>query len=179
MSAAEMLNHIVEGMHARSVSSLPLYVKPFTTGKIIAGRKLTYMGKRKPPSEFALRRGGLIKGARESAGLSQAQLAEKLGLKSREIVSQYESGSIEQISERTCKGLIVILGLRPEDLTEDPSLFQFSDDLPTMSAEARRIARKWDSYPAHVREFIKKTMDGYDETAAAPASPKRTPKKKR
>lgn len=111
--------------------------------------------------------------------MSQAQLAEKLGLKSREIVSQYESGSIELIGERTCKGLVVVLGLRPEDLMEDPSVFQFSDELPTMSTEARRIARKWDSLPDHLRELLAKTIDEFDANSVRDRPEKSASKRSR
>lgn len=124
------------------------------------------MKPRKPPSEFAIRRGRLIRRARQDAGWSQARLAEELGVKSRELISQYESGSIEQISVMTCRALVFKLGLRPQDLAEDTSVFQFDDELPTMSTEARRVARRWDSLPEHLRKWITDTIDGLDHLEA-------------
>jgi len=122
---------------------------------------------RKPPSEFAIKRGRLIQRAREEAGLSQAQLAEKIGVTSREAVSQYESGKIGEISEKTCRALAFVLGLQPGDLAEDPSVYQFTEELPTMSAEARRIARKWDALPPQLRAWINSTISGYEVVTPA------------
>lgn len=153
---------------------LPLQVKPLTHGVPAGRRNLAYMATRRKPTEFTLARGKLIQRARDAAKLSQAQLAKQLGLKSREVVSQYESGKIHEIGERTCRGLVAILGLRPEDLLEDPTMYQFSDELPTMSTEARRVARRWDSLPEHMRKWIVQTMDGYQQVIGSRA--KRTPK---
>lgn len=119
------------------------------------------MTTRKPPTDFAIRRGRLIQRAREEAGLSQAQLAERIGVKSREVISQYESGKIEQIGERTCRALVFTLGLLPSDLAEDPSVFQMADELPPLSAEARRVARQWDALPPHVRQLMVKMIEDY------------------
>ena len=131
------------------------------------------MATRRGPTEFTRARGRLIQRARTEAKLSQAQLADKLGLDSREVISQYESGKIHEIGERTCRGLITILGLRPEDLLEDPTMYQFSDELPTMSNEARRIARKWDELPEAMRKWLVETIDG---TPPADQKSKRKPK---
>ena len=120
------------------------------------------MKPRKPPSNFAIRRGGLIRRARERAGFTQAQLATKIGLKSREAVSQYETGAIEEISPLVCRALVVELGMLPGDLAEDPRVFQFDDELPTMSTEARRMARRWDSLPENLRQWIKDTIDNHE-----------------
>jgi transcriptional regulator with XRE-family HTH domain len=139
------------------------------------------MKPRKPPSEFAIRRGRLIRRARREARWSQARLAEELGVKSRELISQYESGSIEQISVMTCRALVLKLGLRPQDLAEDTSVFQFDDELPTMSTEARRVARRWDSLPEHLRKWITDTIDGLEQLEAnkpvSDAKPKRSPRR--
>lgn len=132
-------------------------------------RKLTYMKPRKPPSEFAVRRGRLIQRARLAAGWSQARLAKEIGVKSREVVSQYESGSIEQIGVLTCRALVVKLGMLPSDLAEDPSVFQFDDELPTMSTEARRLARRFDSIPEAWQKWITDTIDKLESMPSPPA----------
>lgn len=112
------------------------------------------MGLRKPPTEFTIKRGRLIQRARKKAEFSQARLADLIGLKSREIISQYESGKIHEISERTCVGLVKVLGLRPEDLLEDPHVYQLSKDaeMEKVSNEARRAARYWDEMPEHIKQ---------------------------
>ena len=113
-------------------------------------------------------RGKLIRRARQAAGWSQDRLAAELSLKSREVISQYESGKIEEISPLTCRALVVKLGMRPQDLAEDTSVFQFDDELPTMSTEARRLARRWDALPEEVQQWIKDVIDKAEQ-APAPA----------
>ena len=134
------------------------------------------MKPRKPPSDFAVRRGGLIRRAREKAGFTQAQLATKIGLKSREAVSQYETGAIEEISPLVCRALVVELGMLPGDLAEDPRVFQFDDELPTMSTEARRLARRWDSLPESLRQWIKDTIDSHERLERTEPAPRRKPR---
>lgn len=52
-------------------------------------------------------------------------------------------------------------------------MYQFSDELPTMSNEARRIARKWDELPEAMRKWLVETIDG---TPPADQKSKRKPK---
>jgi hypothetical protein len=81
----------------------------------------------------------------------------------------------------TCRALVLKLGLRPQDLAEDTSVFQFDDELPTMSTEARRVARRWDSLPEHLRKWITDTIDGLEQLEAnkpvSDAKPKRSPRR--
>lgn len=58
------------------------------------------MAKRAKPSRAALALGKRLKECREAARLSQSQLARELGLKSREAVSQWESGKSSPENER-------------------------------------------------------------------------------
>lgn len=137
------------------------------------------MKPRKPPTEFALKRGGLIRRAREAAGWSQARLAEEIGVKSRELISQYETGQIEQISVVTCRMLVFKLGLRPQDLAEDTSVFQLQDELPNLSTEARRMARRWDALPEQLRKWITDTIDGYQQVEAHKSAAETKPRRPR
>ena len=59
--------------------------------------------------------------------------------------------------------LVAKLGLQPADLAEDTSVFQFEEELPTMSTEARRLARRWDSLPEHLRKWITETIENFEE----------------
>ena len=126
------------------------------------------MATRKPPSKFALNRGLAIKEARKQLGLSQAELAKQLGKESRESVSQYETGKIEKIDVPTCRKFVRILGLEPEQLMEDPTMFEnYSDDLPGISGQARRVARAWDGLPKGLQEFVWQQMTAFEQLKTA------------
>lgn len=119
--------------------------------------------KRKPPSAFAVRRGRLIRRARDTRKMKQDELARLLGMK-REAVSMIESGKIEKIDEARCRVLRDSLGLNPSELTEDPRMLG-EDFLPNASFEARRVGRAWDKLPAPLREYLLAQIDAYTNLA--------------
>lgn len=117
------------------------------------------MGDRKAPTEFTLRRGKLIRRARESAKLSQEALADEFG-KTRPWLSMLESGRIHQLTEGQCRIAISMLGLNPSELTQDPAMLG-GDLLPDASFQARRVARAWDELPTALQEYIWAQIEAY------------------
>lgn len=117
------------------------------------------MKARKPPTPFAIRRGRLIKGAREAAKLSPAELSELCG-KTRPWLIAVENGEIEKIPEPQCRVLITTLGLNPSEVTEDPAMLG-SDLLPEASFQARRVARAWDELPKPLQDYLWSHIESY------------------
>lgn len=117
------------------------------------------MSKRKPPSQFALRRGRLIQRARLDANIKPGDLAAELE-KTRPWVVAVENGEIEQISERDCRVLIAKLGLNPSELTEDASMLG-QDVLPEASFRARRVARAFDELPRPLQDYLWAQIEAY------------------
>lgn len=117
------------------------------------------MKNRKPPSPFAIRRGRLIRGARESAKISPAELSAACG-KTRPWLIAVENGEIEQIQESQCRVLIATLGLNPSEVTEDPAMLG-PDIVPEASFQARRVARAWDELPKPLQEYLWSHIEAY------------------
>lgn len=117
------------------------------------------MTKRKPPSTFAIRRGRLIRRAREDANISPAELSAEMK-KTRPWLIAVEKGEIEQISEAQCRVFIATLGLNPSELMEDPSMLG-PDLLPEASFQARRVARAWDELPQPLQHYLWAQIEAY------------------
>lgn len=122
----------------------------------LTASKLAYMtSKRRQKSVFAVDRGKKIRELREGRTWSQEQLRERIGLDSREAVSQYETGSIKVISLPVVRKLMTVLGMRAEELLEDPSILTDEPQgLHKISAEARRIAYVWDELPPMLQAYL-------------------------
>lgn len=125
---------------------------------------MAYMGKQKSGSVFAIRRGRLIKRAREGVKMSQGELADLLDM-TRNNLSMLESGLIEELTEARCRTLIATLGLNPSELTEDPNMLG-ADFLPEASFQARRVGRLWDSLPEPLRDYLMRQIEAYTALAA-------------
>lgn len=124
-------------------------------------RKLAYMGTR-TKTVFAINRGKKIRALRERMEFSQARFAELIGVDSREAVSQYESGTIKEISLPVVRELVKA-GMSAEDLLEDPSIFEMTEAPIKASPAARRIAYAWDDMPAALRDYIISQVDWWQE----------------
>jgi hypothetical protein len=130
-----------------------------------APRKLAYMKKRGPVSEFAVKRGKAIKAFRLNCApkLSQAGLADKLGLASREIISLYEAGWVDKIPAATLNKLIS-LGMAAAQLVRDGSELEMETvDMPTVSAAGRRIAFMWDKMPKELQDYMIEHIDSWEK----------------
>lgn len=121
------------------------------------------MPKRKPGSVFAIRRGRLMKRAREEAKMSQGELADLLGM-TRNNLSMLESGLIEEITEGRCRVLIARLGLNPSELWEEPEMLG-EDFLPEASFQARRVGRMWDSLPEALKTYLLAQITSHQQIA--------------
>lgn len=121
---------------------------------------------RPPPSPHAIARGRKIKAQRLARQWTQQQLAEFLGVKSREAVSQYESGSIEEIGRAQLLKLIEF-GIDPLDLNMESHELRADVKLTAVSSEARRVAYAWDSLPAPLREYLLHRVDSWQELVRA------------
>jgi transcriptional regulator with XRE-family HTH domain len=153
MSSAEVLNNFFEcDAHVSKRKRVYGRRQVVYSPKVNIRRKLTYMG-RAPKTLFAITRGKKIRALRDSLQYSQAKFAEMIGVESREAVSQYESGTIKEISLPVVRQLIKA-GLSAADLLEDPGLMEVSDQPLTMSAAARRVAYAWDDMPPMLRDYI-------------------------
>ena len=121
---------------------------------------------RKPPTDDDIRRGAAIKAFRIANKWTQAELAQRLNLQSREAVSQYESGggiARPALVELVRLGMsATVLRIDEADLVPDPQL-------ANVSADARRIAFAWDGLPPALQTCITAYVDAW--SAAEKASP--------
>lgn len=159
MRSASPLHDLLKIDHAPTVKMFTRDVNK-NTERVNGERKINYMAsKRKQPSAFAIRRGGLIRRARELRRMKQDELALLLGMK-REGVSMLESGKIKELTEARYRLLRDKLGLNPSELTEDAQMLG-EDFLPQSSFEARRVGRAWDKLPAPLREYLLAQIEAY------------------
>ena len=95
-----------------------------------------------------------IKDLRLVAGLTQEQLAEKIGVKKQNI-SRYESGRVEP-NIRTAKKLADALGVSLEDMAAGVS--SFSSPAPALSPDEAQLVEDYRSLNKEGREYIRQTM---------------------
>ena len=95
-----------------------------------------------------------IKDLRLVAGLTQEQLAEKIGVKKQNI-SRYESGRVEP-NIRTAKKLADALGVSLEDMAAGVS--SFSSPAPVLSPDEAQLVEDYRSLNKEGREYIRQTM---------------------
>lgn len=125
----------------------------YSAGSDLHG-KLAYMPtKRRQKSEFAVERGKKIKALREAKEKSQQGFAALIGVKDRETVSLYESGRIKEIDLGVVRQLI-LLGMDPRDLMEEPSILEMPETLTDIKPEARHIANSWAGLPAPLKSYL-------------------------
>lgn len=149
--------------HEASVSVLPLRVKPLTRTRKARPRKLTYMSRRKPTDDWAIKRGAAMRAARTALGKSQAEIAELAGIKDRETISQYESGLIADIAPDVIPRLAMALGMPPQRLSRTPwGARDEAADLK-ISSVARSIAYSFDKYPLAIQNQIRETIARYEQ----------------
>lgn len=105
--------------------------------------------------------GALIKKARTERGLTQEELAEKVGVK-KSAVAKWENGRVSEIKRSNLKNLAEALGLNPNqllgDIERDPVgvAHELADiyldaELRTMIAEYKTLS---DEKQAQVREYV-------------------------
>ena len=95
-----------------------------------------------------------IKDLRLDAGLTQEQLAEKIGVKKQNI-SRYESGRVEP-NIRTAKKLADALGVSLEDMAAGVS--SFSSPVPALSPDEEQLVQDYRALNKEGREYIRQTM---------------------
>lgn len=91
--------------------------------------------------------------------MSPGDLAKKLR-RSRPWVISVENGQIEKIQVREGRGLIAELGLNPNELSEDPTMYG-ENFLPEASFQARRVGRAWDDLPKPMQECLWAQIQAY------------------
>lgn len=167
VSTAEVVDDLLKrdlGLrHDASVSTLPSRVKRLTSSIKKAGGKLTYMGKRRVPTDaWAIQRGQLMRAARAELGLSQAKVAAYAGVKDRETIAQYESGLIADIDPSVIPKLAIALGMSPQQLSRLP--WNGRDDAADLrvSAVAKQIAYQFDHYPLPLQNQIRAAIAAYE-----------------
>jgi transcriptional regulator with XRE-family HTH domain len=102
-------------------------------------------------------RGEMLKQARNKAGMSQQAVADRLGLKSREAVSQWEGGKVGEIEREYRLGLCKLFGFEERELLLDPDDHPSEFDMP-LSRDAIAVAQRWDYLPESLRVHIKQQM---------------------
>jgi transcriptional regulator with XRE-family HTH domain len=166
MSAAEVRDDLLKrdfgSGHDPSVSVLPRRVKPLTRNQQPRPRKLTYMSRRKPTDEWAIKRGAAMRTARAALGKSQAEIAELAGVKDRETISQYESGLIADIDPAVIPRLAMALGMPPQRLSRTPWGARDEGAELKVSNVARQIAYSFDRYPLAIQNQIRETIAKYE-----------------
>lgn len=85
---------------------------------------------------------------------SQQELADLVGVGSREAVSNWENGKVGDIDPTYRLGLSKTLGIEEIDLLLDPGEVQREFDM-SLSREAKSIAYRWDDLPESVRVHLK------------------------
>lgn len=176
MRPAEVIEDFLERDHApeavaateSSVSMLPSSVKPLTRCKSARLCNLTYMRKRREPTDaWAIERGKAMKAARLALGLTQARVAELAGIKDRESISQYESGLIKDIDPNEIPRLAIALGMPPQQLSRVPWKGKDGVEDLRVSAVARQIAYQFDAYPLALQNQIRSAIAAYDAMVKA------------
>lgn len=166
MRTTEMVDDILKRDlgrgHDASVSVLPHSVKSLTRTPQARTRKLTYMSRRKPTDEWAIKRGAAMRAARAALGKSQAEIAELAGVKDRETISQYESGLIVDIAPDVIPRLAMALGMPPQRLSRTPWGARDEGAELKVSSVARQIAYSFDRYPLAIQNQIRETIAKYE-----------------
>ena len=93
-----------------------------------------------------------IRDLRKNAGLTQEQLAQKIGVKKQNI-SRYESGRVEP-NIRTAKKLADALGVSLEDMAQGISLLS----VPSLSCDEEQLVQDYRSLNKEGQEYIRQTM---------------------
>lgn len=158
----DLAHQRTSGSDSRSVSTLPRTVKRLTYGSNRAASKLAYMKakRRVPTDEWAIKRGAAMKAARSALGKSQLQIAEIVGV-TREAISQFESGLIEEIDTKLIPKLAMALGMPAQQLSR---IWKGKDESESLrvSPVARQIAMSFDAYPLMIQNEIRQAVSKYE-----------------
>ncbi len=154
--SAEVLDNFLEGEHPLSVNALTSYVKCTSSHQRTTVRNLPLVAdkKKRELDPRAVKRGMAIRDARKKRGISQQTLADAVGVGSREAVSHWEKGTVDEIERRYRLGLCRELGFEEIELLLDPGEARKEFEMP-LSQEAKSIAYRWDDLPDAVRAHLR------------------------
>lgn len=96
--------------------------------------------------------GNRLKSLRIDAGLTQEQLAERIGVKKQNI-SRYENGRVEP-NIRTAKRIAEALGVTLEDIASSVSVSDFTK----LSSDETQLVEDYRALNKEGREYIRQTM---------------------
>lgn len=153
-----MLNDLFkgDGVHGAKRKRADVTCQDVYAVDYVAPCNIPYMGRTR--KDFAIERGKKIKTLRKTTGSSQEELRKHLGLKSRVVMAQYETGATSNIPLDVLRKLMK-MGMNATDLLEDPTSLEEINTPIDASTEARHIAHEWDELPHALREYIRKHVD--------------------
>lgn len=176
MGPAEVIDDLVKchpgglldmGSHGSSVSMLPTSVKRLTRKRKPLTGNLAYMNskRRRATDPFAISRGLRMKAARVALGKSQQEIGEMVN-RTREFVSQCESGIIVTLDRHLIKEFAAALGMPAQEFAQEPwEGIDGTIDLK-VSTVARQLAVNFDSYPLLIQNQIRQVVANYENTRA-------------